>query len=89
MSSSRVLIADDEPDLVLLLQEWLEEDGYEVCTAKDGREALRQFYEHRPALTITDLRMPGLDGFQLITRIREVSDVHILVCRPSAIMGHI
>jgi DNA-binding response OmpR family regulator len=40
---------------------------------------LRLFFDHRPALVITDLRMQGMDGFQLISRIREISDVHILV----------
>ncbi len=79
MSRSKVLVVDDEPELVLLLQEWLEDDGYEVHVATDPQEALRLFFEHHPALTITDLLMPGMDGFQFITRIREVSDAQVLV----------
>ena len=79
MSATKVLVVDDEPDLVFLLQDWLEEDGYQVYSATDGAAALRLFFQHRPALSITDLRMPGMNGFQLISRIREMSDVHLLV----------
>jgi len=79
MSPTRVLVVDDEPDLVTILAEWLEEDGYEVYSATSGGDALRLFFQHRPTLSIADLRMPGMDGFQLITRIREMSDGHILV----------
>ncbi len=79
MAPTKVLVVDDEPGLVSLLKMWLESDGYEVHTAADGREALRQFFEHRPALSVTDLRMPDMDGFELITRIREVSEGGVLV----------
>ena len=79
MTQQKILVVDDEVNLVSLLQEWLEEDGYEVYGAADGGEALRLFFQHRPSLSITDLRMPGMDGFQLISRIREMSDVHVMV----------
>ena len=79
MSPTKVLIVEDEPDLASLLQDWLEEEGYEVHVANEGSEALRSLYQHRPSMTITDLRMPGMDGFQLISRIREMSDAHIMV----------
>ena len=79
MSTIKVLVADDEPDLASMLTEWLEEDGYEVCCALDGTSALRMFFEHKPALSIMDLRMPGMDGFQVISRIREMSDSHVLI----------
>ena len=77
--TTKVLVVDDEPNVVSLLQLWLEEDGYEVHSATDGAEGLRLFSQHRPALSITDLRMPHMDGFQLIKRIRETSDVGVLV----------
>ena len=79
MSPAKVLVADDEPDLVSILTEWLEDDGYEVVSANDGAGAIKLFFQHKPILSITDLRMPGLDGFQFITRIREMSDAHVLV----------
>ncbi len=79
MNAARVLVVDDEPDMAQLLEEWLQEDGYSAYTALDGRTALKLLYEHRPSLAIVDLRMPGMDGFELINRIRDMSDVHILV----------
>ena len=79
MASPKVLVVDDEPNMALLLQEWPEEEGYQVYCATDGSKALRLFFEHHPALSIVDLRMAGMDGFELIGRIREVSEAHILV----------
>ena len=79
MSTSKVLVVDDEPDIVAVLRDWLEEDGHEVYCATDGHQALRLFFEHRPSLSVTDLRMPGMDGFELISLIRDMSDVHVLV----------
>ena len=78
MPPVKILVVDDEAGIVSLLQEWLEETGYEVYTASNGREALEAFSEQRPLLTITDLRMPVMDGFQLISCIREMSDAHVL-----------
>ena len=79
MSSAKVLVVDDEANLARLVHEWLGEEGYEVYSTTDGSQALRLFHEHRPALSIIDLLMPGMDGFELIRRIREVSQAHILV----------
>jgi DNA-binding response OmpR family regulator len=79
MPSTKVLVVDDEPGLLAMLQEWLEEEGYEVFAATNGWDALDAFSQHRPELTITDLRMPSLDGFQVIARIRDISDAHVLV----------
>ena len=78
MADPKVLIVDDEADFQALVRSWLEEDGYEVYAAADGWEGLQLFAEVRPQLTITDVRMPAMDGFQLISRIREISDAHVL-----------
>ena len=78
MAENRVLVVDDEPDFLALVKSWLEDDGYEVHVAVNGWDGLEAFAEIRPHLTITDVRMPAMDGFQLITRIREISDAHIL-----------
>ena len=75
----KILVVDDEPGLVDLLTEWLAEEGYTVFGAGNGADAVALFFEHRPELSIVDLVMPGMDGFQLIGRIREMSDSHILV----------
>ena len=76
--SSKILVVDDEPEMLALLIEWLEEDGHDVSTASNGWDALEIFIDRRPVLTITDLRMPGMDGFQLIKRIREISNTHVI-----------
>lgn len=78
MERTKVLIIDDEPEVAQLLQECLEAEGYEVLTAGDGREGLRQFFEHRPDLVVLDVLMPEMDGLELCRRIREVSSVPVL-----------
>ena len=78
MSSTKILVVDDEPGARSLLQVWLEEVGHEVYTASDGWDALEVFLEQLPVLTIVDMRMPGMDGFHLISHIREISDAYIL-----------
>ena len=78
MAGPKVLIVDDEADFQALIRSWLEDDGYEVYAAANGWEGLQVFAEIGPQLTITDVRMPAMDGFQLISRIREISDAHVL-----------
>ena len=74
----KVLVVDDEPAMVALLQEWLKEVECEVYTALNAADGLNLFSEHFPTLTITDLRMPGIDGFELIKRLRHMSDAYIM-----------
>ncbi len=62
----RVLIADDEEAARLSLGRILREDGYEVSLASDGEEALRLVAEETPEILLTDLRMPGMDGHELL-----------------------
>jgi len=76
--SSKILVVDDEPEMLALLIEWLEEDGHEVATASNGWDTLEIFVDQKPAPTITDLRMSGMDGFQLIRRIRQISDTLVI-----------
>ena len=78
-SQPTILVVDDEPRVVEMLQEWLASDGYEVCAASQATEALKLFFERRPGLAVVDLRMPGMDGFQLIGRLRELSQAPILI----------
>ena len=78
MSNMKILVVDDEPDHRAIVQRWLEDDGYEVHTAVNGWDGLESMVQLRPDLTITDIRMPRMDGFQFIGRIREISDCHVL-----------
>jgi two-component system, OmpR family, alkaline phosphatase synthesis response regulator PhoP len=79
MDKPKVLVVDDEPALIELLNEWLEKGGYEVFSALDGLAGLREFFKHQPDLSILDVAMPGLNGFELSQRIREVSQTPIII----------
>jgi DNA-binding response OmpR family regulator len=77
--AERILIVEDEPEFAALLELWIGKSGYEPVLASSGNEALRQFYETHPHLVILDVALPGLDGWQVIERIREFSRVPILM----------
>ncbi len=69
--SSRVLIVDDEPNLLRALEMRLRAAGYDVRTARSGTEALVRLAESAPDLIISDIRMPGMDGYALARTLRE------------------
>jgi CheY-like chemotaxis protein len=71
VSPSHILIVDDEADLRALMRKTLERAGYELVEAADGREAIRSFRERTPALVITDIFMPEMDGLELIMTLRD------------------
>ena len=75
----RVLVVDDEADIRLLLRELLERAGFAVDEAPDGRTALRSLFANTPALVILDVTMPEMDGYQTLERIRDLSDVPVLM----------
>jgi len=68
--SGYILVVDDIPDILRLLDATLQFKGYRVVTARDGQEALDTIYKERPALVIADILMPRMDGFSLLHRIR-------------------
>jgi len=69
---ARVLIVDDEPDAVELLQEFLTGKGYEVITAPNGEEAIRRVKADRPHLILLDVRMPGMSGLDVLRQVRQI-----------------
>jgi len=75
----RVLVVDDDDDIRLLLHELLSGAGYLVETAQDGRAALRVFHEHPTDVVVLDLSMPELDGFETLERLRDLSDVPVIL----------
>jgi DNA-binding response OmpR family regulator len=77
-----VLIIDDEPNIITSLEFLMKKEGYEVCVAEDGEEALRTIEQHPPDLVLLDVMMPNLDGFGLLEKIRSNStlkDVRVIL----------
>jgi DNA-binding response OmpR family regulator len=74
-----VLVVDDDADIRGLVRELLERAGYDVIDAPDGNEGLRMFYERQPDLVILDVAMPGMEGWEVLERIRELSDVPVMM----------
>jgi DNA-binding response OmpR family regulator len=75
----RVLVVDDDPDIRGLLAELLRRAGHEVVEAENGRVGLRVFHASSPDLVVLDVSMPELDGWQTLERIRDLSDVPVLM----------
>jgi CheY-like chemotaxis protein/KaiC/GvpD/RAD55 family RecA-like ATPase len=71
MDPVKVLIADDEPDVALILKTTLQRNGYAVVVAKDGEDALEKARVERPAVLLLDLMMPKRDGYQVCRALRE------------------
>ena len=81
MQSGYILIVEDVPDILRLLEETLKFKGYNAVTAHNGQEALEIIQKERPALIITDIMMPKLDGFGLVHRLRinpETRDIPVI-----------
>ncbi len=79
-SSGRpILVVDDDTKIVSLVRTYLEREGYAVVSAHDGRAALQGIEEHHPQLVVLDLMLPELDGLAVMRRVRQDSDVPILM----------
>jgi two-component system, OmpR family, KDP operon response regulator KdpE len=77
--SASVLVVDDDVDVRMLVKELLTRAGYRVTEAPDGRAALRALYDERPDLVVLDVSMPEIDGWGTLERIRELSDVPVVM----------
>jgi len=76
---ARILVVDDEPQLIRVLRTGLKSRGYDVRGASDGEIGLETFSEWHPDLVITDLAMPNVDGLEFCRRLRAISQVPIIV----------
>lgn len=76
---NKILVIDDDPSLVELIQYNLEGEGYSVAIARNGQDGLRTFFAERPALIILDIAMPKLDGYEVCRRVRELADTPIIM----------
>ena len=74
-----MLVVEDDPQVASLVQAVLERADHEVVAAADGRDGLRAFFEQRPALVVLDVDLPGVDGWTVLERIRELSDTPVLM----------
>jgi DNA-binding response OmpR family regulator len=80
--SKKILIVDDEPNILISLEFLMRRDGFEVAVAQDGEEALRIIREQRPDLVLLDVMMPKLNGFEVCKQVRgdpALSDTRIIM----------
>ena len=79
MPKNLILVVDDEPPIVRLVKAKLRVDGYEVLTASAGEEALEILSQESPDLVVLDVMMPDMDGFETLRRIRQLSNVPVVM----------
>ena len=77
--STRVLVIEDDADIALGVSTVLGRNGFEVCAAREGRDGLRRFHSDRPDIVILDVGLPEMDGWTVLERIRELSEVPVLM----------
>jgi DNA-binding response OmpR family regulator len=73
-TATRVLVVDDEPQVVWMLQFSLEAEGYQTFAARDGVAALQEVREHHPALMLLDIMMPIMDGWSVLEQLQELPE---------------
>jgi two-component system, OmpR family, alkaline phosphatase synthesis response regulator PhoP len=76
---TKILVIDDEPSIVNLISAYLKPEGYEVYTAMDGPSGLKAARTYKPDLLILDVMLPGMDGIELLSRLRRESQVYVIL----------
>lgn len=76
---TKILVIDDEPSVLSVVSAYLKPEGYEVYTATDGNAGLKVAHAFKPDLIILDLMLPGMDGIELLSRLRHESDVYVIM----------
>ncbi len=79
MPMQRVLVVDDEPRILEVVQKYLTREGFQVATASDGEAALATFNSHNPDLIVLDLMLPKLDGLEVFRRMRAKTAVPVIM----------
>jgi DNA-binding response OmpR family regulator len=81
---TRILLVDDDPTLSSLLSQYLRESDYNVFEAPNGQTGLRLAYNEHPDLVLLDVMLPGMDGWEVCARLRELSDMPIIMLTAKA-----
>ncbi len=76
---AKILVVDDEPNIVELARLYLKNEGYDVLAAADGRAAVAAVRQHSPDLVLLDIMLPGLDGWEVCKQVRQFSRVPIIM----------
>jgi len=76
---TKILVVDDEPSITNLVSAYLKPEGYEVFVASDGNAGLKSARAFKPDLVILDVMLPGMDGIELLSRLRRDSDVYVIM----------
>ncbi len=79
MTKEKILIIDDEQSILNMVSAYLRPEGYEVFTATDGPSGLKAARAYKPDLVVLDIMLPGIDGVELLTRLRRESDVYVIL----------
>ena len=77
--TAKILIVDDEPNIIKLIEAYLKPEGYQLFTAADGVSGLKAAQAYQPDLIVLDIMLPGIDGLELLSRLRRQSDVYVIL----------
>jgi two-component system, OmpR family, KDP operon response regulator KdpE len=87
VATARVVVIDDEPNLIKFVSQNLRARGYDVADASNGLDGVERVKEHKPDLVILDINMPGMDGLEACGYIRQISDAAIIMLTASGNEG--
>jgi two-component system alkaline phosphatase synthesis response regulator PhoP len=79
VAEAKILIIDDEESILNLVSSYLRPEGYEVYTASDGPSGLKAAQAYKPDLIVLDIMLPGMDGIELLSRLRRESDAYVIM----------
>ena len=79
MPNAKILVVDDEPNIIELVAAYLRREGYEVFTAPDGPAGLKAARALKPDLIVLDVMLPGMDGLEVLTRLRRESEAYVIL----------
>lgn len=83
---AKIMVVDDEPDIVYIVGELLKKNGYEVVGATSGEEALKKIHREKPDLVLLDIMMPGIDGWETCRQIKEGEDTRDILVAMLTVM---